>query len=79
MTLRFSSASTYTGYSSTNMNDQDAGAADGVGLNLTPPVVDPDNPLLIVQTLTYATDDGLVLLSFMSAPFLFGVPSCGGV
>ena len=64
------------GYSSTNMNDRDAGAADGVGLNLPPPVVDPDDPLLIAQTLTYVTDDGSVLLS-TSAPFLFGTPSCG--
>jgi hypothetical protein len=47
--------------------------ADGqVGLNLPPPVVDPDDPLLIAQTLTYVTDDGSVLLSFTSAPFSFG-------
>ncbi|KAL7543701.1 hypothetical protein ACHAXR_012988 [Thalassiosira sp. AJA248-18] len=44
---------------------------DGVGLNLPPPVVDPDDPLLIAQTLTYVTDDGSVLLSFTSAPFSF--------
>ena len=44
----------------------------GVGLNLPPPVVDPDDPLLIAQTLTYVTDDGSVLLSFTSAPFAFG-------
>ena len=75
MTSRFSSAS--TGYSSTNMNDRDAGAADGVGLNLPPPAVDPDNPILTAQTLTYVTDDGSVLLSFTSAPFSFGAPSCG--
>jgi hypothetical protein len=43
-----------------------------VGLNLPPPVVDPDDPLLIAQTLTYVTDDGSVLLSFTSAPFSFG-------
>ena len=30
-----------------NMNDRDTGAADGVGLNLPPPVVDSDDPLLI--------------------------------
>ena len=75
-TSRFSSASTSTGYSS-NMNDRDAGAADGVGLNLPPPVVNPDDPLLIAQTLTYVTDDGSVLLSFTLAPFSFGAPSCG--
>jgi hypothetical protein len=34
-------------------------------------VVDPDDPLLIAQTLTYVTDDGSVLLSFTSAPFSF--------
>ena len=45
---------------------------DQVGLNLPPPVVDPDDPLLIAQTLTYVTDDGSVLLSFTSAPFSFG-------
>lgn len=49
------------------MNEMD----DGVGLNLPPPVVDPDDPLLIAQTLTYVTDDGSVLLSFTSAPFSF--------
>ena len=41
-------------------------------MNLPPPVVDPDDPLLIAQTLTYVTDDGSVLLSFTSAPFSFG-------
>lgn len=45
---------------------------DHVGLNLPPPVVDPDDPLLIAQTLTYVTDDGSVLLSFTSATFSFG-------
>ena len=45
---------------------------EGVGLNLPPPAVDPDDPLLIAQTLTYVTDDGSVLLSFASAPFSFG-------
>eukprot|EP01082_Thalassiosira_pseudonana_P011890 g9888.t1 g9888 contig4:803895-804847(-) len=40
-------------------------------MNLPPPVVDPDDPLLIAQTLTYVTDDGSVLLSFTSAPFSF--------
>ncbi|KAL7457538.1 hypothetical protein ACHAWC_009114 [Mediolabrus comicus] len=44
---------------------------EGVGLNLPPPAVDPDDPLLIAQTLTYVTDDGSVLLSFASAPFSF--------
>ena len=34
--------------------------------------VDPDDPLLIAQTLTYVTDDGSVMLSFTSAPFSFG-------
>ena len=45
---------------------------EGVGLKLPPPAVDPDDPLLIAQTLTYVTDDGSVLLSFTSAPFSFG-------
>ncbi len=45
---------------------------EGVGLNLPPPAVDPDDPLLIAQTLTYVTDDGSVMLSFTSAPFSFG-------
>ena len=45
---------------------------EGVGLNLPPPAVDPDDHLLIAQTLTYVTDDGSVLLSFTSAPFSFG-------
>ena len=47
-----------------------------VGLNLPPPIVDPDDPLLIAQTLTYVTDDGSVLLSFTSAPFSFGKLQC---
>ena len=47
-----------------------------VGLNLPPPIVDPDDPLLIAQTLTYVTDDGSVLLSFTSAPFSFGKDNC---
>lgn len=39
-------------------------------MNPPPPaVVDPDDPLLIAQTLTYVTDDGSVLLSFTPAPF----------
>jgi len=55
------------------MNDNfDTHTTDGVGLNLPPPVVDPDDPLRIAQTLTYVTDDGSVLLSFTSAPFSFG-------
>mmetsp|Transcript_13627 Transcript_13627/g.29472 ORF Transcript_13627/g.29472 Transcript_13627/m.29472 type:complete len:252 (+) Transcript_13627:104-859(+) len=54
------------------MNDNfETQTTDGVGLNLPPPVVDPDDPLLIAQTLTYVTDDGSVLLSFTSAPFSF--------
>ena len=57
--MRFSSATTSTGNSSTNMNDQDASAADSVGLDLPPLVVDPEDQLLIAQTLTYVTDDGL--------------------
>jgi len=50
---------------------------EGVGLNLPPevgeeqPVVDPEDPLLIAQTLTYVTDDGSVMLSFTPAPFSF--------
>ena len=55
-----------------HMNDGETPNTDGVGLNLPPPVVDPDDPLLIAQTLTYVTDDGSVLLSFTSAPFSFG-------
>lgn len=54
-----------------HMNDGETPNTDGVGLNLPPPVVDPDDPLLIAQTLTYVTDDGSVLLSFTSAPFSF--------
>jgi hypothetical protein len=34
--------------------------------------VDPDDPLLIAQTLTYVTDNGSVVMSFSSAPFSFG-------
>lgn len=33
--------------------------------------IDPDDPLLIAQTLTYVTDNGSVLQSFSSAPFSF--------
>jgi hypothetical protein len=54
------------------MYKPDAMSDGQVGLNLPPPVVDPDDPLLIAQTLTYVTDDGSVLLSFTSAPFSFG-------
>lgn len=32
-------------------------------------IIDPDDPLLIAQTLTYVTDNGSVVLSFTSAPF----------
>mmetsp|Transcript_19089 Transcript_19089/g.35156 ORF Transcript_19089/g.35156 Transcript_19089/m.35156 type:complete len:247 (-) Transcript_19089:444-1184(-) len=49
--------------------NEETQSTDGVGLNLPPPAVDPDDPLLIAQTLTYVTDDGSVLLSFTSAPF----------
>ena len=35
-------------------------------------IVDPDDPLLIAQTLTYVTDNGSVVMSFSSAPFSFG-------
>eukprot|EP00560_Eucampia_antarctica_P003587 CAMPEP_0197837344 /NCGR_PEP_ID=MMETSP1437-20131217/31894_1 /TAXON_ID=49252 ORGANISM="Eucampia antarctica, Strain CCMP1452" /NCGR_SAMPLE_ID=MMETSP1437 /ASSEMBLY_ACC=CAM_ASM_001096 /LENGTH=238 /DNA_ID=CAMNT_0043444327 /DNA_START=91 /DNA_END=807 /DNA_ORIENTATION=- len=38
---------------------------------MTTPVLDPDDPLLIAQSLTYITDDGSVVLSFSSAPFSF--------
>jgi len=31
--------------------------------------IDPDDPLLIAQSLTYITDDGSTVLSFTSAPF----------
>eukprot|EP00555_Chaetoceros_dichaeta_P003291 CAMPEP_0198251024 /NCGR_PEP_ID=MMETSP1447-20131203/2001_1 /TAXON_ID=420782 /ORGANISM="Chaetoceros dichaeta, Strain CCMP1751" /LENGTH=198 /DNA_ID=CAMNT_0043935959 /DNA_START=39 /DNA_END=631 /DNA_ORIENTATION=- len=31
--------------------------------------IDPDDPLLIAQTLTYVTDNGSVIMSFSSAPF----------
>jgi hypothetical protein len=31
--------------------------------------LDPEDPLLIAQSLTYVTDDGSVNLSFASAPF----------
>jgi hypothetical protein len=50
----------------------DEPVVEGVGLKLPPPAVDPDDPLLIAQTLTYVTDDGSVMLSFTSAPFSFG-------
>ena len=40
--------------------------------------VDPDDPLLIAQTLTYVTDNGSVVMSFSSAPFSFGEFSCNG-
>lgn len=37
--------------------------------------IDPDDPLLIAQTLTYVTDNGSVVMSYSSAPFSFG--ACG--
>ena len=36
-------------------------------------IIDPDDPLLIAQTLTYVTDNGSVVLSFTSAPFSLGM------
>lgn len=59
-------------------NMEEEQIVEGVGLNLPPevgdeqPVVDPEDPLLIAQTLTYVTDDGSVMLSFTPAPFSFG-------
>jgi len=38
--------------------------------------LDPEDPLLIAQSLTYVTDDGSVNLSFASAPFSFCKLSC---
>jgi len=37
----------------------------------TEAVTDPDDPLLIAQTLTYITDNGSVVLSFAATPFSF--------
>ncbi len=37
--------------------------------------IDPDDPLLIAQTLTYVTDNGSVVMSYSSAPFSFGTLS----
>mmetsp|Transcript_5675 Transcript_5675/g.8229 ORF Transcript_5675/g.8229 Transcript_5675/m.8229 type:complete len:245 (+) Transcript_5675:108-842(+) len=34
-------------------------------------VVDPDDPLLIAQSLTYITDNGSVVLTFQAAPYSF--------
>jgi len=31
-------------------------------------MIDPDDPLLIAQSLTYVTDNGSVLLSYSTAP-----------
>lgn len=31
--------------------------------------IDPDDPLLIAQTLTYVTDNGSIVMSYSSAPF----------
>jgi len=39
-------------------------------------VEEPEDPLLIAQTLTYITDDGSVVVSFTSAPFSFGTLKC---
>ncbi len=55
-----------------NNEEQALGVPAIEQMDLPPPVVDPDDPLLIAQTLTYVTDDGSVLLSFTSAPFSFG-------
>lgn len=33
--------------------------------------IDPDDPLIIAQTLTYVTDNGSVVMSYSSAPFSF--------
>lgn len=35
-------------------------------------MIDPDDPLLIAQSLTYITDNGSIVASFQSAPFSFG-------
>ena len=32
-------------------------------------IIDPDDQLLIAQTLTYVTDNGSVVMSYSSAPF----------
>lgn len=34
-------------------------------------MIDPDDPLLIAQSLTYVTDNGSILLTFESAPYSF--------
>jgi hypothetical protein len=34
--------------------------------------IDPDDPLLIAQTLTYVTDNGSIVMSYSSAPFSTG-------
>lgn len=39
--------------------------------------IDPDDPLLIAQTLTYVTDNGSVVMSYSSAPFSFGKLALG--
>lgn len=36
--------------------------------------IDPDDPLLIAQTLTYVTDNGSIVMSYSSAPFSTGTP-----
>ena len=48
------------------------------GMQQQQPIVDPDDPLLIAQSLTYVTDDGSVLLSYQSAPFSTCKCSGGG-
>lgn len=53
-----------------------AGSSGGLGPGGPAPPqqmmhLDPEDPLLIAQSLTYVTDDGSVNLSFASAPFSF--------
>jgi hypothetical protein len=50
--------------------------ADGLGQNIPMDnqqtqagTIDPDDPLLIAQTLTYVTDNGSIVMSYSSAPF----------
>ena len=54
---------------------QQEAANGGLGPGPAPPQqmmhLDPEDPLLIAQSLTYVTDDGSVNLSFASAPFSF--------
>uniref|UniRef100_A0A7S2GTB7 Uncharacterized protein n=1 Tax=Helicotheca tamesis TaxID=374047 RepID=A0A7S2GTB7_9STRA len=53
------------------MNGSDSDAGELQPQDAVVGVIDPDDPLLIAQTLTYITDDGSVVLSFSSAPFSF--------